>query len=57
MLEDTYENAKKELQELLNSDKEYTRLYTSLKESVNEEARKQASAALSNYYSRRWSDQ
>ena len=56
VLEDTYENAKKELQELLNSDKEYTRLYTSLKESVNEEARKQASAALSNYYSRRWSD-
>ena len=28
VLEDTYENAKKELQELLNSDKEYTRLYT-----------------------------
>lgn len=56
LLEDTYENVKKELQELLNSDKEYTKLYTSLKESSNEEARKQASAALSNYYSRRWSD-
>ena len=28
VLEDTYENAKKELQELLNSDKEYTRFST-----------------------------